>query len=586
MRQFFKFFTASFLALCIFSVLAVIVFFAVIGSLASSSKPVMPSRAVLLIDLGQHFSEQSQDNILGKLSSGEQYNAPGLYELIRLIKYAKSDSAIKGIYLKCADNNNGLAASDELRDALLDFKSSRKFIYAYADVIPQRAYFVANIASHLYCNPKGGVEWRGLSLDYMFFKQTLEKLEIEPQIFYAGKFKSATEPFRADQMTDANRLQSSVFLGDIYNRFLMETAASRQTDTAQLHKMASELLVHAAPDALHYKLVDALKYDDEVKEELKQKLGLPTEDAINFIVPGKYARIVSFKKGKSSDKIAIIYAEGDIVDGKGAKGEIGGETYKNLIREARMDDDIKAIVVRVNSGGGSAMASEDMWRELEQAKKSKPVIMSFGNYAASGGYYMSCGADSIFCQPNTLTGSIGVFSMLPNLKKFYNNKLGITFDGVKTATHADMMTTSRPLSELEKQYFQSGVDSIYHNFLSRVSEGRKINIALVDSIAQGRVWTGTRAIELGLVDKLGGMQDALDCAARMAKLTSGYRLKEYPEPQSWFQNLINGYRTEAKAQALEEALGSDGNSLFNTLVKLKKMQGQAQARLPFTLSIQ
>lgn len=586
MRQFFKFFTASFLALVIFTFLAIILFAGMVGSLASSSKPVMPSRAVLLIDLGQHFAEQSQDNILGKLNSADPYSSPGLFELIHLIKYARSDSAVKGIYLKCSDNNNGLAASDELRDALINFKNSGKFIYAYADVIPQRAYFVANIASNLYCNPKGGVEWRGLSLDYMFFKQTLEKLEIEPQIFYAGKFKSATEPFRAEQMTEANRLQSTVFLNDIYNRFLMETAAARQTDTGLLHKMASDLLVHAAPDALHFKLVDALKYDDEVKDELKKKLELASEDAINFITPGKYARIVSFKNGKSSDKIAIIFAEGDIVDGKGGKGEIGGESYKTIIREARLDDDIKAIVVRVNSGGGSAMASEDMWRELEQAKKSKPVIMSFGNYAASGGYYMSCGADSIFCQPNTLTGSIGVFSMLPNMKKFYNNKLGITFDGVKTASHADMMTTSRPLNELEKQYFQSGVDSIYHNFLTRVSEGRKINIALVDSIAQGRVWTGTRALGLGLVDKLGGLQDALDCAARMAKLSNGYRLKEYPEQQNWWQNLINGYRSEAKAQALEEALGSDGNSLFNTLVKLKKMQGQAQARLPFLLTIQ
>ena len=302
-------------------------------------------------------------------------------------------------------------------------------------------------------------------------------------------------------------------------------------------------------------------------------------------MPGKYAKAVNYKTGKGSDKIALIFAQGDIVDGKGARGEIGGDTYRGLIRMARMDDDIRAIVIRVNSGGGSAMASENIWRELSIAKKEKPVVVSFGDYAASGGYYMSCGADSIFAQPNTLTGSIGVFSIVPNMKKFFNDKLGVTFDGVKTGQYADMTTINRPLSNMENRFFQDDIDSIYHTFLTRVSTGRKINIALVDSIAQGRVWTGSRAIQLGLADKLGGLQDAVNCAAGMAKLKE-YRLREYPEPVNWWETLISGYKRNVRTTMLKEELGEDGFSMYNSLKSAKQFVGVSQARLPFKMTIQ
>ena len=585
MAQFFKIFFASFLAVVVFSIIALFVLLGWIASIGSASKPALGSQGVLYISLDQNIAEQEKDNPLASFSADDQYDMPGLYDIVRLIRYAKTDSTIKGIYLKCNANGSGMATSNELRNALLDFKTSKKFIYAYGDVIPQRAYYIASVADKIYCNPKGGVDWKGFSIQYMFFKQALDKLEIEPQIFYAGKFKSATEPFRADHMTDANRLQSGVFLNDLYNEFLTTTAAARHTDTAILHKCANELLIQSANDAVTYKLADAVKYDDEVRDEIKAQLNIDKKSKINFIMMGKYAKAVNFKSGKGSDQIAVIFAQGDIVDGKGENGQIGGDTYRGLIRSARLDDKIKAIVIRVNSGGGSAMASENMWRELMLAKKEKPVVLSFGDYAASGGYYMSCGADSIFTQSNTLTGSIGVFSIVPNMKKFFNNKLGVTFDGVKTSPYGDMTTTSRPLTEMEKKFFQNDIDSIYHTFLTRVSEGRKINIALVDSMAQGRVWTGTRAIQLGLADKIGGLQNAIDCAAGMAKLTQ-YQLREYPEPQNWLQSLFGNYKRNAKINAVKEELGDEGFSIYSSLKKIRQLLGNSQARMPFEISVQ
>jgi protease IV len=584
MAQFFKIFFASFLAVVVFALIALLIVVGLIGSITSSEKPDLGSKAVLYISLDQHISEQVKDNPLANFNVDEQYDMPGLYDIVRLIHYAKTDSTIKGIYLKCNGNGSGLATSNELRNALLDFKTSNKFIYAYGDVIPQKAYYVANVADRIYCNPKGGVDWKGFSIQYMFFKQALGKLEIEPQIFYAGKFKSATEPFRADHMTDANRLQSAVFLHDLYNELLTTTAAARHTDTATLHKCAEELLIQSASDAVKYKLADAAMYDDEVKDEIKQQLGIDRKTKINFIMIGKYAKAVHYKSGKGSDKIAIIFAEGDIVDGKGESGQIGGDTYRGLIRNARLDDNIKGIVIRVNSGGGSALASENMWRELVLAKKEKPVIVSFGDYAASGGYYISCGADSIFTQPNTLTGSIGVFSIVPNMKKFFNNKLGVTFDGVKTSPYSDMTTTTRSLSDTEKKFFQNDIDSIYRTFLTRVSEGRRINIALADSIAQGRVWTSTRAIQLGLADRIGGLQRAIDCAAGMAKLTQ-YQVREYPEPQNWLETLFGNYKRNASINAVKEELGDEGFSIYLSLKKIKQIMGSNQARLPFEIAI-
>jgi protease-4 len=540
MRGFFKTFFAALLALVIFVLIAVFVLAGIVGGLLSPGKPEIGSKAVLMVDLGQSLKEQTQDNPLSGLSSDDQYDVPGLYDVIRLLQHAKEDSAIKGIYIKCNSNPNGFASNEEIRHALIDFKKSGKFVYAYGDMISQKAYYVAAVADKIYCNPKGDVEWKGFAAQMMFLKGTLQKLEIEPQIFYAGKFKSATEPLREEKMTEANRLQLTELLGDFYNRLLLSTSQTRGIDTVILRKCANEQLIRRAQDAYDYKLVDGLRYDDEVKDELRTKLNVDKHAYLNFVSLGKYAKAVNYKRS-GKEKISLIYAEGDVVDGKGERAEIGSETYRWLIRKARFDKDVKAIVLRVNSGGGSSLASENIWRELTLARKEKPVVVSFGDVAASGAYYLSCNADSIFALPGTITGSIGVFAVIPNMQSFFKNKLGITFDGVKTAPGADMLSVARPLNPSERSYIQNEIDTIYHDFKTRVSDGRKKPIEYIDSIAQGRVWSGTLGLSLGLVDRIGTLQEAIDCAARMAK-TSDYRLVESPEPKGFFDRLISGYK--------------------------------------------
>ena len=590
MKSFFKMFFAALLAAIVFVLLGFFVLVGVVGglvgSLTSSKEVQTGGKAVLVVDLNDAFQEQTVENPLSGLGASEAYDKPGLYDVVRLIRYAKSDSSIKGIYLKSTGNANGFATSEELRNALADFKKSRKFVYAYGDVISEKAYYVANVADKIYCNPKGAVEWKGFAIEYLFMKKALDKLEIKPQIFYAGKFKSATEPFREEKMTQPNRIQSTELLNYLYNRLLTNTAAARGVDSGSLHAYANNYSIRTASDAAKYRLIDAVKYDDEVQSELKTKLGIKQDEKINFIPIAKYVKAANYRTGTGKNRIALIYAEGDIVDGKGTQGQIGGDAFRNWVRKARMDDDVKAVVFRVNSGGGSALASESIWRELQVTRKTKPVVISFGDVAASGGYYISCGGDSIFAEPNTITGSIGVFTIIPNAESFFSNKLGITFDGVKTADHADALTAVHPLTDVEKGFIQSDVDTIYQTFLSRVAAGRKMQVAQVDSIAQGRVWTGERALQIGLVDKLGNLQDAVDCAARLAKLQD-YRLREYPEPESIFERFFGNSRKaeEAKLKAIKEEVGEEGFSIYTTLRRIKQSMGKAQASMPFELRV-
>lgn len=585
MRGFFKTFFAALLALVVFALLSLFIAFILVGGLLTPSRPDVGGKAVLVVDLGQTYKEQAQDNPLSGLSSDDEYDVPGVYDLVRLIRHAEGDSAIKGIYLKCNSDPNGFATNEEIRIALTDFKKSGKFIYAYGDAIPQKAYYVAGVADKIYLNPKGGLDWRGFATQELFLKDALDRLEIQPQIFYAGKFKSATEPLRETKMTDANRLQLTELLGDFYNRLLQSTATARGLDTAVLRKCANEYLIREAKDALDYKLVDGLKYDDEVKDELREKLGMDHHSWLNFIPLGKYAKAVDYKlTGK--DKISLIYAEGDVVDGKGDRDEIGSDTYRWLIRKARFDKDVKAIVIRVNSGGGSSLASENIWREVSLARKEgKPVVVSFGDVAASGAYYLSCNADSIFALPGTITGSIGVFTILANMQGFFKDKLGVTFDGVKTAPEADVTTITRPLTAAERVLIQNDVDTIYATFKTRVSDGRHKSLAYIDSIAQGRVWSGARGLSLGLVDRIGSLQDAIDCAARMAK-TTDYRLAEYPEPKNFLERLLSGYKRSASVKAMKEEVGEDGYRVYSALRKVKSMVGVTQARLPFDLVVE
>lgn len=584
MRSFFKMFFAALLAFLVLTVVVVLIFFGLIAGLTTPDKPDVGHNGVLVVDLTKHYKEQAEDNPLNSLTSNADKNVPGLYDVIRLIHHAKGDSAIKGIYVKCDENANGFAASQELRDALLDFKKTNKFVIAFGDMLTQKAYYVATAADKVYCNPKGIVEWTGLGTTLMFFKGLLDKLQIEPQIFYAGKFKSATEPFRAYKMTDPNKLQVSVYLGDLYSQLLQAAALKSGNDTALLHQLANTGAIQTASDAVHYRLVDALKYDDEVKSEIIDHLKTDATKPINFITLGKYAKAVDLYTS-SDNKIALIYAEGEITEGQEKADMIASDYYKNLIRKARLDKNIKAIVLRVNSPGGSALASEEIWREVTLARKAKPVVVSFGDVAASGGYYISCNADSIFAQPNTITGSIGVFGIIPNMEKFFNSKLGITFDGVKTGPFADLPTATRAMTDAEKRFMQNTIDTIYTTFKDRVAQGRKLSSQVVDSIAQGRVWTGKRAVELGLADRLGSIDDGIKCAARMAGIKE-YALREYPLKKSFLEKLFQSPVDDVKRSAIKDEIGEEQYTLLLQLKRVRAMFNTPQARLPFELNIQ
>lgn len=582
MRNFFKIFFACLLALVIFTILAFFFFVAALGGLTSKDKPMVASHSVLVLDLSQHFAEQVQRDPFNFVSS-EDRDVPGLYDMVRLIRSAKTDKNISGIYILANGNGNSYAASEELRNALADFKTSNKFILAHGDIMSQSAYGVANIADKIYVSPMGFLEWSGYSVEYLFLKGTLEKLDIEPQIFYAGKFKSATEPLRTDKMTEANKLQTTVWLNDLYSDLLLKTAAVRNMDTATLHQLANEGKIQTAKDAADNKLVDGVRYDDEVKDEIKAKLGIDKYEKINFITVSTYLASGAIQS-VNGEKIALIYAEGDIVDGRSDQGTIGSENYRTLIRKARLDKSIKAIVFRINSGGGSSLASENIWRELSLAKKEKPVVVSFGDVAASGGYYIGCGADSIFALPTTITGSIGVFGIIPNMEGFFKNKAGITFDGVKTGQYADAGAFYRPLNDNEKKMMQASVDLIYAQFKQRVAEGRKRDTAYIDSIAQGRVWTGKRAIELGLVDRFGGLQDAVQCAARMAGLKE-YKVSEFPEPRNLMDEILGKKDPMNYAGKMKQEIGEDNYAIYQELKRVKEMSNGVQARLPFRFVI-
>ncbi len=585
MKGFFKTFFASLLALVIFTILGVIILIGFVVSATSADKPVVGNNAVLVLDLSNTFKEQSEDNPVNALINKTENEVPALYDMIRMIHHAKTDSLVKGIYILCSNNPNGFAASEELRKALLDFKTSKKFVVAYGETITQKGYYVGNTADQLYCHPQGGIEWGGFVSNLYFLKGLLDKLEIQPQIFYAGKFKSATEPLRETKMTDANRLQTSVWLGDLYSRFLEAASASRKMDTAILRKLAVEGTIQTAHDALANNLVDGLKYDDEVKAFINKRLKAGEQAKINFVGFSEYGKAVEYKQNYGSEKIAIIYASGDIVSGSGDNEQVGSDAFRTIIRKAREDKDVKAIVFRVNSPGGSSLASEVIWREISLAKKEKPVVVSMGDVAASGGYYISCNADSVFADENTITGSIGVFSIVPNFESFFKNKLGISFDRVKTAPYADMGSGDRPLNETEKRFFQAGTDSIYHVFKTRVANGRKKNIEYIDSIAQGRVWTGARGIGVGLVDRIGTLDDAINCAAKMAKITSGYYVKEFPEKKGLLEQIMNSYKKSIKKDLIKEEIGEQPMQLIKQMKQVKQMMGVPQTRMPFMLDV-
>lgn len=592
MKQFFKYMFASALGLIV-GIFLIIILGAIIGaSMGGEEEVEVKDNSVLRIDLSVPIMEQGNDNPFQGLSpfNFKPQESIGLNQILKALENAAKDEHIKGIYLDMNGLECGMATATEIRNGLLKFKESGKFIVAYSEVYSQKEYYLASVADEVWLNPAGLVEWRGLASQIMFFKNMLEKLEVEPQVIRYGKFKSAVEPFMLDKMSEANRLQTSTYVNALWDVMVEGIAESRGTTVADLDSIADHALVQDAKDALEQGLVDSLVYKDQVLAGLRTRLGVTEADGkINSIDITKYKSVPTVRsegekdKGLAKDKVAVIYANGSIESGEGSDDAMGSETISKLLRKAREDKDVKAVVLRVNSPGGSALASDVMWRETVLIKQAgKPFIVSMGDVAASGGYYISCAADTIVAQPNTITGSIGVFGLLPNAQKMLNNKLGINIDTVKTNKYADLGSIFRPLNEGERQIIQNGVNDIYHEFIGKVAEGRGMTTADIDSIGQGRVWSGRDALRIGLVDVLGGLDVAIKIAAEKAKLTD-YRAYEMPEVKDPFEKFLADLKGDAEETAMRQRLGQY-YPFLKDIEELARMKG-VQARLPFVMHI-
>lgn len=587
MKQFFKFMFASMLGFLLAGFLVFLIFIGIIVSAVSVGKKetvVVPEKTVLWLTLDQPIRERSSDNPFAHFN----FNRPdmssqlGLNDIVKNIDKAATDAKVKGIYLELSDIPAGQATIEEIRNALLNFRKSGKFIVAYAEVFTQKSYYIASVADKIYLNPAGAMEFKGMVGQVMFFKGLLDKLDVEAQVIRHGKFKSAIEPFTLDKMSEPNKIQTLTFISGMWKHMLEEISASRKISVEDLNTIANEYKIQSPQDAVSQKMVDKLLYKDQVLDELRTRVDVKTNKEIRFMKIGKYAKTPEAATKSSGNNIAVIYATGDIVSGTGSEDVIGSETISKAIRKARLDDKIKAVVLRVNSPGGSALASDVIWREMLLTKKVKPVVVSMGDVAASGGYYISCAADKIFAYPNTITGSIGVFGIIPNLKQMFNNKLGITFDEVKTNPYADYIPVTRPMNDAEKKILTKDIEQIYSTFTTHVSEGRKMTVAQVDSIGQGRVWSGVDAKRIGLIDAFGGLNDAIAEAARLAKLKD-YNTLELPEQKDTFQQLmetISGNDTKIWAS---NSLGA-AYPYFKYLSRMSRMQG-VQALMPYDFDI-
>jgi protease-4 len=574
---------AVIVGLFVFSIVAMLIFFGIIGLVASSSEKevTLEKNSILHLDLnGRTLVERTSDEDLVFGSFLDPFggeNTAGLVNLKKAIGEAKTNENVKGIYLNAGLFGAGQAGLLELREALIDFKTSGKFIVAYDEAYSEGGYFLASVADEIYLNPLGGIDFNGFSSEGIFLKGFFEKVGIKPEVFRVGEFKSAVEPFILDKMSPENRLQTQYFLDDINNHALELIAKSRGIAQDSLVRINQQMLVRKPKDAVTYKLATALKYEDEVHSILKEKLGLKEDDQISTINATDLGGMAKSQNITSSNRIAVILAEGEIVDGN-ADGAISSEKFAKEIRKARKDENIKAIVLRVNSPGGSILASEVIWREMSEAKKVKPVIVSMGEVAASGGYYIAAPADTIVAQPNTITGSIGIFGILFNVQELVNDKLGVTTDVVSTGELSDFGNMARPLTEVERTIIQSSVEDGYETFISRVAEGRGMHPDSVRKVASGRVWTGTQAKARGLVDVLGGLDTAIGIAAAKIKAGEDYRVVYYPEKKPWFEELMVSFSDQVQVRILQTQLG-DQYPLYQKIQKLKNYQG-VQVRMP------
>ena len=586
MKQFLKFFFASFLGTIASLITLFFLFFIImlgIVSMVSTDETVsISSNTILELEFDKPVPERTQfDNLnLSSFLAIKISKNIGLNDIVENINKAKNDSNIVAIYMKMDDFNAGSYATIEpIRNALIDFKTSKKPIIAHGNYFSQTAYYLASVADSIYLTPTGGIDFRGLNTQLAFFKKTLDKLEIEAQVIKVGKFKSAVEPFLLEGMSEANREQLNAFVNSINNYLLNKISIARKIEAGEIQNISNNMLVQSPKDAVDYNLIDKLNYEVDVLEILKN---ISMKKHIKTISLKKYVKVEKPNDAYTSNRIAVIYAIGEINGGEGSETIIGKDNIVDAIRKARKQDNVKAIVMRVNSPGGSALISDLIWKEVELAKAEKPFVVSYGRYAASGGYYISCGADKIIAEPTTLTGSIGVFSIIPNMQKFFDSKLGITFDGVKSGKFSDFASGLRPLNMDEKNILQKQVDFVYSTFVNNVATGRQMSFDEVNNIGQGRIWSGLQAIDLGLVDEIGGLKYAIESAKELAKIDD-YKIIEYPAIKEPFQELIETLQEDMSAMLFSDEL-DNLFSHYSTALNMVKSK-EVQARLPFEIEM-
>jgi len=551
-------------------------------SFSSSEKYTLKDNTVLTLKLEGVLSERVEDEnpflaLLGQNSEPQL----GMDDIISSIKKAKENDKIKGIYISAGAFSAGGSSIKEIRDQLVDFKESGKFIITYADVYTQGCYYLSSVADKIILNPRGNLDLHGLAAMPMFYKGLLDKIGVEMQVFKVGTFKSAVEPFMLDKMSDANREQLTYFMTDAWSTITTEISASRNISVEKLNLMTDSLVTFKEASAvLADGLVDTLMYQTGVKEYLKTLLKVEDVKDVRLASVKEITTVPAVKENKSEDIIAVLYAEGSITDGTGREG-ITSKRYVKEIEKLRDNDKVKAVVFRVNSGGGSAYASEEIWEAIGLLKEKKPIVVSMGDYAASGGYYISCNANKIIAQPNTLTGSIGIFGMFPNVEGL-TKKIGVSFDVVKTNKYSDFGNFTRPMRDDEKAILQNYIERGYDLFLTRCADGRGISKDSLDMIAQGRVWTGNQALERGLVDAIGGIDTAIKEAAKLAELEN-YSLRGFPKKVDFFESFMSNQKEELTTKALKDYLGVD-YEYFKILKEIKE-QDFMQARMPYDIVI-
>ncbi len=588
MKSFLKYTLATITGIIITFLLFFVILIASLSTIAiSGEKPVTISEnSVLVLKGGVAIPDQGSNNPYEGLDiiNMTVTPAPGLNEILNNLKKAASDDKIKGILIENGIMPSGWATTGEIRKALQEFRKSGKFVIAYSDyVMLQEGYYLSTAADRIYINPSSTLDFKGLSGEIMFYKNALEKLGVEVQVTRHGKFKGAVEPFILDKLSPENEEQIKSYIGSIWSHVIAEISKARGISADSLNKLADNLTGYVADGAFENGLVDGLVYRDALIDTLKIRSGLTTDDKIMMVPMHKYTKVPGPSKTVlAKDRISVIYASGTIAMGRGNESNIGGNSYSDLIRKERKDSTVKAIVLRVNSPGGNAIASDIIWKELELAARVKPVVVSMGNYAASGGYYISAPGTKIFADRATITGSIGVFGLIPNTGRLLNQKLGINTQTVRTNENSDFPSVYRPMSIYEKQVMQNSIEKVYSDFIGKVSEGRKMPVTSVDSIGQGRVWSGADAMKIGLVDEEGGLNDAIEAAGKLAGIEN-YSLRELPQTEDPLTRIISQLSGDIRMKFMKQELG-EYQRFFDELQEIKNLSG-IQARLPYFVEI-